>query len=341
MDFTPEGFKAKLLEFKTALESKDPAVVEKVIVENNPGVKDGDSFVQKVNAVASAVSDEINKATTQVGNAVGGAVNTAVANSHLEPTADNKFLYFIQNMFKTIMTFFNNSYQTISGKLNKSVDGNYSTSAWGSQEMGSTGITYGGAMAIGLASSFLIFIIYKILKRFRSKSVYETASSYNANLNNINSESNDMLCSLKNIILREGVSIEDKKVEIINNGRTRAIELISDMTDTKNKSTDESNKQESFWDKYKWSMLIAVLAIWGILAGSKFCSDFKMGYDAAYNAARNNAEAQNKYKQDWLDDHEKRYNANRDKYDAMSKETDAYIKAGKEKMDSSLLNKIF
>lgn len=264
MDFTPDGFKAKLLEFKTALESKDPAVIEKVIVENNPGVKDGDSFVQKVNAVANAVSDEINKATTQVGNAVGGAVNTAVANSHLEPTADNKFLYFIQNMFKTIMTFFNNSYQTISSKLNKSVDGSYSTNAWGSQEMGATGITYGGAMAIGLASSFLIFIIYKILKRFRSKSVFETASSYNSNLNNIISESADMLFALKNVSLKEDFSVDDKKIEIITNARTKAAEMIGWMIPI---TLDERNKIFEFIYKYRYFFSFLLLAYVGIIIG--------------------------------------------------------------------------
>ena len=219
----------------------------------------------------------------------------------VEPTPMmEQFSSFVSSLFASIATYFNSAASTVATKMTglynsmtndpAQVDGE----APGTPETpwidryindNSSGLTYGGAIGIGLAGSMLVFIVYKIVQKFRNKPAgqLETYTYAMNKSKGILTESLYLGQSVKNMYLKEDAGSLSGVNETLSSASGTAKELAMFLQEG---PTETDGKIVSFLKKFAPFIKLCLLGIAAVAVGG-------IGY-AAYASNAGDTEITNK-----------------------------------------------
>ena len=287
----------ELEKLQTALDTNDMEKARDIwpLVGNAKSIQE---YRNKTNEILITPNDEVTAIDTmQNYTGASPAVDKEVINPDpavvLNPGAPSpmvqQFSTFVTSLFSSITSFFNKAADTVGQKMSymfSKSDAAPDPSGDASEDVhdlsintkiNNTDLTYGGAIGIGLTGALLVFIVYKIVQKFRNRSAGQLETySYAINKSkDVLKESLYLHSAVHKMFLKEDAGSFDGISETITKANTTAKELVAFL---KEEPTENDGKIISFLKRFAPFIKLCLMGIAAVaLGGIGYAAYSKLG----------------------------------------------------------------
>ncbi len=276
----------ELEKLQTALDTNDMEKAKDIwpLVGNAKSIQE---YRDRTNEILTTPNDEVTAIDTMQ-NYMGAspAVDKEFINPDpavvVTPGAPNpmvqQFSTFVTSLFSSITSFFNKAADTVGQKMTymfSKPDAAPDPSADPSKDVhdlsintkiNNTDLTYGGAIGIGLTGALLVFIVYKIVQKFRNRNVGQLETySYAINKSkDVLKESLYLHGAVHSMLLKEDAGSIDGVRETMVSAGTTAKELVAFLQE---EPSESDGKIISFLKKYSPFIKICLMGVAAVALG--------------------------------------------------------------------------